>query len=160
MAARETLSTNKPTVRTPQHANGAITSGECGLTSEEIGQTLASLQEKGLVRRGADLSAASAEIRPSTLRRGLTVNERSLVRWLLEVTPVPGHPHLTTRTGVLGGAATIEGTRIASEVIAEYFDSGKAVAEIQRDFPHLSAEEILDARHFETERRRELATAR
>ena len=48
---------------------------------------------------------------------------------------------------------------IAAEAVANYFYAGKGPTDVQHDYPHLTLDEILDALHYDMERRRSRALA-
>lgn len=51
---------------------------------------------------------------------------------------------ISTKT-ILGGKKRIAGTRISVDVIANYLSQGYGIAEIRRDYPHLTNEQIQAA---------------
>lgn len=46
---------------------------------------------------------------------------------------------------ILGGKARISGTRISVDVVGNYITNGLGVAEIRKDYPHLSDNQIKTA---------------
>jgi uncharacterized protein (DUF433 family) len=80
--------------------------------------------------------------------------EEAILDCLLCAQRDSGHPHVVRVPGVCGGEPVIRGTGIAAEAIANYFYAGKGPGDVQRDYPHLTLEEILDALHYEMDRRR------
>lgn len=55
---------------------------------------------------------------------------------------------ITRNPGIFGGKPIIQGTRISVETISDYLALGYGVRKIQRDFPHLSEEQIHAALRF------------
>ena len=55
---------------------------------------------------------------------------------------------ITTRAGVLGGKPIIRGTRFSVEFILELVASGGSLAEIVRNYPTLSEEDVRQAIQF------------
>lgn len=52
---------------------------------------------------------------------------------------------ITTQPGVLGGKPIIKGTRISVEFILELIASGGSVADIVRNYPFLTEEDVRQA---------------
>jgi len=86
-------------------------------------------------------------------RRELDSSEARVVDCLLGLERDASHPYVARTPGVCGGEPVVAGTAVAVEAIAEYFFAGKEIWEVQRDYPHLTQDEILDALHFVLDRR-------
>lgn len=52
---------------------------------------------------------------------------------------------IESNPGILGGKPCIKGTRISVEFILELVASGASRADILRDYPHLTAEDVEQA---------------
>ncbi|MDM8007074.1 MAG: DUF433 domain-containing protein [Phycisphaerae bacterium] len=52
---------------------------------------------------------------------------------------------IESNPGILGGKPCIKGTRISVESILELIASGASRADILRDYPHLTAEDVEQA---------------
>ncbi|MGQ9651252.1 MAG: DUF433 domain-containing protein [Phycisphaerae bacterium] len=52
---------------------------------------------------------------------------------------------IESNPGILGGKPCIKGTRISVEFILELIASGASRADILRDYPHLTAEDVEQA---------------
>lgn len=52
---------------------------------------------------------------------------------------------ITTQPGVLGGKPIVKGTRVSVEFILELVASGGSVAEIVRNYPFLTDEDVRQA---------------
>ncbi len=55
------------------------------------------------------------------------------------------HPHIVRVPDICGGEPILRNTRIPVRLIAEYYKTGTAVEEVQRDYPHLNPAAIYDA---------------
>jgi uncharacterized protein (DUF433 family) len=55
------------------------------------------------------------------------------------------YQHITSTPGILGGKPCIKGTRISVELILETVANGSSVADIVREFPHLSIDAVQEA---------------
>ena len=55
------------------------------------------------------------------------------------------YPYITSNQGIAGGAAIIEGTRIAVRTVAGYYQMGMDVDEILSTLSHLTASQIHSA---------------
>jgi uncharacterized protein (DUF433 family) len=91
---------------------------------------------------------------PAAARSPIQPLEEVILDYLLRARRDPGHPYVVRIPGVCGGEPVIRGTGVAAEAVANYFYAGKGPEDVMRDYPHLTLEEILDALHFEMDRRR------
>ncbi len=79
----------------------------------------------------------------------------TLQAWDSNVLSVRGHPHVVAATNILGGAPTIEGTRIDTATVAALVDqeegaySPGAIDVVRATYPQLTTEQIEDALGFE-----------
>jgi len=55
---------------------------------------------------------------------------------------------ITYDPGILGGKPIVKGTRISVEFILELFASGGSIAEIVRNYPFLTEEDVRQAVNF------------
>jgi len=55
---------------------------------------------------------------------------------------------ITCDIGIMGGKACIEGTRITVGMILMLISEGTTIDEILAEYPHLSAEDIIDALRY------------
>jgi uncharacterized protein (DUF433 family) len=73
--------------------------------------------------------------------------------WESKVLAVPEHPHVVTNARILGGAATVRGTRIETALVASFATdrelTGETVGELCRLYPALTGESIEGAARFE-----------
>ena len=53
---------------------------------------------------------------------------------------------------IIGGKPRISGTRISINLIADYLSSGLTVADIKKDYPHLTDQDIAIALRYLAER--------
>lgn len=117
--------------------------------SAEVAAALAGLRTRGLVGVEPIVDGGSTGVcvtaAPAASRRELTPLELKIIDRLLGAERDPRHPHVSATPGICGGAPVIGGTRIPAEMVAGYFFAGKGVADVQRDFPYLRDEEVLDA---------------
>jgi len=128
-----------------------------GQQAEEVAAAFQMLRRRGVVRLlESTMSSGEMEIAVALggIRRSLPPEEAEIVDYLLRVERDPRHPHIVRVPSICGGAAVISGTRLPVEAIAGYFHAGKGIWDIQRDYPYLTAEEILDALYFDLDRRR------
>ncbi len=71
------------------------------------------------------------------------------------------YPHVVKTTGVCGGEATIEGTRIAVWHIVEfYYSLGMSVEEILLEWEHLTPAQVFSALAYYHDHRDEIDRAR
>ena len=125
-------------------------------TEEEVQTAFRHLEEKGLVLLDTPASETREQdilVLPGAARRVLTATEAAIVDHLLQTERDPRHPSVARTPGVCGGEWVVRGTGIAIEAIGNYFHAGKGTADIQRDFPFLMVDEILDAFHAYLDRR-------
>jgi uncharacterized protein (DUF433 family) len=84
------------------------------------------------------------------LERDLQYTRRA---WEDQAYVVPSHPAVVSNARVLAGAPTIRGTRIETALIATIAPGGtydkSVITDIQRTFPRLETEQIIDALAFE-----------
>ena len=66
--------------------------------------------------------------------------------------------HITLEPGKRGGKPCIRGLRITVYDVLEYLASGMSEAEILRDFPDLTSDDIKACLAFAADRERKLAT--
>lgn len=118
-----------------------------------MGEVLATLERKGLVSLRAD-EGSQIEVAVGAARRELEDSERRLVDCLLGIQRDPAHPHVSRTPGVCAGEPVVAGTSVAVDAIADYFFAGKGIWEVQRDYPHLTQDEILDALHYALDQRK------
>jgi uncharacterized protein (DUF433 family) len=59
--------------------------------------------------------------------------------------------HITTNPGILGGKPILKGTRISVQLILEWLAGGATVADIVREYPHLTEEAVREAVLFAAE---------
>ena len=82
----------------------------------------------------------------------------SRLAWERHAFEVPGRPHVIADAHVLAGAPTIKGTRVETALVLGFAVEGTfdddTVARIQRSYPRLSDDAILDAFRFEGVTRR------
>jgi uncharacterized protein (DUF433 family) len=77
--------------------------------------------------------------------------------WEEQAFPIPGHRYIVANVRILGGAATVVGTRVDTAVLARFaegetFDRA-VISEIRRAYPRLKSAAIADALEFEGLRR-------
>lgn len=133
-----------------------------GAPCPEVQVAVLSLQSRGLLRfgrRGRLAGEREIAVAAAAARRARTSLEAAVIDYLLQTTSDPKHPHIARTPGVCGGEPVIRGTGIAADGVADYFFAGKGIPDVQRDYPQLTAEEILDALHFVLDRRREAAAS-
>jgi uncharacterized protein (DUF433 family) len=75
------------------------------------------------------------------MRRAISDVQRKLAAILSGYIPTE-NPYIVRRTGKPEGKPQILNTRVLVEYIANYFNEGWGVGEIQREFPFLTREEI------------------
>jgi uncharacterized protein (DUF433 family) len=120
------------------------------ISDAEVRAAVRSLEKRGL----ASIADAKIAVAPAAARRSLTPPESAVVDHLLQVERDIAHPRVGRVAGVCGGEPVVVGTGVAAEAVANYFFAGKGVADVQRDYPHLSADEILDALHYVLDQRK------
>lgn len=52
---------------------------------------------------------------------------------------------ITSTKNIFGGKPVIKGTRISVDLIGDYINAGKCIADIKRDYPDLSDQQIKTA---------------
>jgi uncharacterized protein (DUF433 family) len=78
---------------------------------------------------------------PLAMRRAVSDVQRKLAAVLSGYLPTE-NPYIVRRAGEPEGKPQILNTRVLVEYIANYFNEGWGVGEIQREFPFLTREEI------------------
>lgn len=67
------------------------------------------------------------------------------------------HPHIVKIAGVCGGAAIIEGTRIAVwHIVGYYYKVGMSVEAILSDWDYLTPAQVFDALAYYHDKRQEI----
>ncbi len=59
---------------------------------------------------------------------------------------------ISMRRGILAGKPCIEGSRISVQIVLEWIASGGSIAEIVREYPFLSEEDVRQAVRFAASR--------
>jgi uncharacterized protein (DUF433 family) len=70
-------------------------------------------------------------------------------------TPIP-HPHIVRTEGVCGGSPRIRGTRLAVWGIAELYQRGEPIEELEALYPHVDPAAIRDAISYYLDHRQEI----
>src|SRR5881296_36693 len=114
-----------------------------GVSAEGVKAVWRELQRRGLVaaKRG------QVTVSPLAMRRATTDVERRLAAHLAGYL-LTENSFIVRRAGDPPGSPSILNTRIAVEHIANYFNDGWGVTDIQRDLPQLTREEIEAAIQF------------
>lgn len=108
-----------------------------GTSEEEVKKAFKELKRKGLVREEKGRIIPS----PLAMRRATSDVQRKLAS-ILSGYFLTENPFIVKRAGKPEGKPQILNTRILVEYIANYFNEGWSLNEIQREFPFLTREEI------------------
>ncbi len=128
-----------------------------GSDESEARQAFDALRHRGLLALGEPAPGSGKRriaVAAAAARHELPPVQAAVVDHLLGTEREPGHPYIARTEGVCGREPVIRGTGVAAEAVANHFLAGKGVWIVQRDYPHLTEVEILDALHFVLDRRR------
>lgn len=126
---------------------GSDPAGICG-----VREAWEDMQRRGLVA----VEAGEVMVSPLAMRRATSDTQRRLAAHLSGYL-LTENPFIVRRAGEPPGSATILNTRIAVEHIANYFNEGWGVTEIERELPVLTREEIEAAIQYFLNHRDEIA---
>jgi uncharacterized protein (DUF433 family) len=122
-----------------------------GCSDEETASAWQDLLRRGLAREDAGQPTLS----PLAMRRAISAAQRRLAAYLAGY-QLTENSFIVRHAGVTSGLPCILNTRIAVEQIANYFKEGWGVAEIERDLPILTREEIEAAIQYYLNHRAEI----
>jgi uncharacterized protein (DUF433 family) len=134
-----------------ERINVAEVATAIGVSADEVQAAWHDLQRRGLaaVRRG------TVTISPLAMRRATSDSQRRLAAHLAGYA-LTENAFIVRRAGDPPGLACILNTRIAVELIANYFQEGWGVTEIERDLSILTREEIEAAIQYYLNHREEI----
>jgi uncharacterized protein (DUF433 family) len=108
-----------------------------GTSKKEVKRAIEDLKRRGLARE----EGGKIVLSPLAMRRAVSDVQRKLAAVLSGYLPTE-NPYIVRRAGKPEGKPQILNTRVLVEYIANYFNEGWGVGEIQREFPFLTREEI------------------
>ena len=108
-----------------------------GTSKQEIKKAIEDLKRRGLARE----EKGRVVLSPLAMRRAISDVQRKLAALLSGYIPTE-NPYIVKKAGKPEGKPQILNTRVFVEYIANYFNEGWGVGEIQREFPFLTKEEI------------------
>ena len=108
-----------------------------GTSKQEVKEAIEDLKRRGLAREEKGRIVLS----PLAMRRAISDVQRKLAAILSGYIPTE-NPYIVKRAGKPEGKPQILNTRVLVEYIANYFNEGWGVGEIQKEFPFLTREEI------------------
>ena len=108
-----------------------------GASRKEIKRAIEDLKRRGLARE----EKGGIILSPLAMRRAISDVQRKLAAFLSGYLPTE-NPYIVRKAGKPEGKPQILNTRIFVEYIANYFNEGWGVGEIQKEFPFLTREEI------------------
>jgi uncharacterized protein (DUF433 family) len=115
----------------------ALMAKALGVSKKEVKRAIEDLKRRGLAREEKGRIVLS----PLAMRRAISDVQRKLAAILSGYIPTE-NPYIVKRAGKPEGKPQILNTRVLVEYIANYFNEGWGVGEIQREFPFLTREEI------------------